>query len=144
MSEDAILVECIAAKNVNLAFYDNGVPLIRELSVANFSDADVSNLEVHLSSEPSFISAGVWRIDRIASKDTHHLKVIDLKLDHGFLAALTTSRRGEIRIRIESAGATLAEKHIDVNLMPPSHWGDRPPRQNFWLPSFDLTILALT
>ena len=123
MSEDAINVECIAAENVNLAFYDNGIPLIRDLSITNPTDADISGIEVHLASEPSFISPGIWRIEKIAANDTHHLKVVDLKLDHGFLAGLTASRRGEIRIRIEAAGAVLAEKQVEINLLPPSHWG---------------------
>lgn len=123
MSEGMIVVECIAAENVNLAFYDNGIPLIRDLSIANQADADIANLEVRLGSEPSFISPGVWRIEKIAAHDTHHLKIVDLKLDHGFLSGLTTSRRGDIRVRIESAGQLLAEKHIEVNLLPPSHWG---------------------
>ena len=123
MSEDAIIVECIAAENVNLTFYDNGIPLIRDLSIANPTNADICNLEVHLASEPSFISPGIWRIEKIAASDTHHLKVVDLKLDHGFLAGLTTSRRGEIHIRIEAAGVTLAQQQVDINLLPPSHWG---------------------
>ena len=111
MSEGMIIVECIAAENVNLAFYDNGIPLIRDLSIANQADTDIANLEVRLGSEPSFISPGVWRIEKIAAQDTHHLKIVDLKLDHGFLSGLTTSRRGDIRVRIESEGETLAEQH---------------------------------
>jgi len=123
MSEGMIVVECIAAENVNLAFYDNGIPLIRDLSIANQFDVDLANLEVRLRSEPSFISPGVWRIEKIAANDTHHLKAIDLKLDHGFLAGLTTSRRGDIRVRIESGGEALAEQRVEITLLPPSHWG---------------------
>ena len=33
------------------------------------------------------------------------------------------SRRGELRIRVDAAGETLAERTADINLLPPSHWG---------------------
>ena len=116
-------VACSTAENINLAFYQNAVPIIRELSVGNESDTPVSGVEVHLSSEPGFVSPGVWRIDKIAPNDVHHLPTVDLKLNSTFLSGLTASRRGEIRVRVEVSGQLLAEKKIEVNLLPPTHWG---------------------
>ena len=116
-------VACSTAENINLAFYQNAVPIVRELSVGNEFDTPVSGVEVHLSSEPGFVSPGVWRIDKIAPNDVHHLPTVDLKLDSTFLSGLTASRRGEIRVRVEVSGQLLAEKMIEVNLLPPTHWG---------------------
>jgi hypothetical protein len=123
MSEGAVQVACVTAENVNLAFYENGVPLVRELSIENRTGSDLDGVEIHLFSEPSFITPGVWRVERIADNDTHHLKTVDLKLDHGFLAGLTASRRGEMRIRVNAGSKVLADWQVDVNLLPPSHWG---------------------
>jgi hypothetical protein len=61
---------------------------------------------------------GVWRIDKIAPNDVHHLPTVDLKLNSTFLSGLTASRRGEIRVEV--SGQLLAEKKIEVNLLPPS------------------------
>jgi len=116
-------VACSTAENINLAFYQNAVPIVSELSVGNPSDTPVSGVEVHLSSEPGFVSPGVWRIDKIAPNDVHHLPTVDLKLNSTFLSGLTASRRGEIRVRVEVSGQLLAEKKIEVNLLPPTHWG---------------------
>jgi hypothetical protein len=123
-------VACSTAENINLAFYQNAVPIVRELSVGNQSDTPVSGVEVHLSSEPGFVSPGVWRIDKIAPSDVHHLPTVDLKLNTAFLSGLTASRRGEIRVRVEVSGQLLAEKKIEVNLLPPTHWG--APYSSAW------------
>ena len=123
MSDDGVQIACAAAESVNLAFYENGVPLVRELSIENRTGNDLGEVEIHLSSEPPFITSGVWRVAKIADGDAHHLKTVDLKLNHGFLAGLTTSRRGEIRICVKNASAELAQSTLDITLLPPSHWG---------------------
>ena len=46
-----------------------------------------------------------------------------MKLDPAFLAGVNASRRGELRIRVEAAGDSIAECALDINLLPPSHWG---------------------
>jgi Protein of unknown function (DUF4011) len=114
---------CSAADSVNIAFYQNAIPIIRELAVENELGRDLSGISVHLAAEPPFMMPGVWRIERIADRATHHIRSLDLKLDPAFLAGINASRRGELRIRVEVSGETLAEQTIDVNLMPPSHWG---------------------
>jgi hypothetical protein len=120
---DAVEVVCTAAENINLAFYQNAIPIIRDLSVRNTTGVDLREVSVHLSSEPRFITPGVWRIDRIADADVHHLTTVDLKLDQTFLSGLTASRRAELVVRVESSRQPLAERKIEVNLLPPGHWG---------------------
>ena len=101
---------CTAAENINLAFYQNAIPIIRELSVSNATGAELRDASVHLSSEPHFITPSVWRIDRIAKDDVHHLKTVDLKLDQAFLSGLTASRRAEILLGVVSSGRRAARR----------------------------------
>src|SRR5258707_3235537 len=63
------------------------------------------------------------KFERIADQATHHIRSLDLKLDPAFLAGINASRRGELRIRVEAAGTVLAEQAVEINLLPPSHWG---------------------
>ncbi|MEH2565000.1 hypothetical protein [Bradyrhizobium sp. AZCC 2289] len=76
-----------------------------------------------MTAEPPFLAPGVWRIERIANQAVHHIRSLDLKLDPAFLAGINASRRGELRILVEAAGAVLAEQAVEINLLPPSHWG---------------------
>lgn len=116
-------VTCVAAHQVNIAFYQNAIPIIRELALENCLGRDLTDISVHLSAEPPFITPGVWRVEGIADRATHHIRSLDLKLDPTFLAGINASRRGELRIRVQASGETVAEHALDVNLLPPSHWG---------------------
>lgn len=119
----AVKIACTAADNVSVAFYQNAVPIIRDLAVENALGGDLTGVAVHLTSEPPFLTPGVWRIDRIADQTVHHIRSLDLKLDPAFLAGINASRRGELRIRVEAAGTVLGDHTVEVNLLPPSHWG---------------------
>ena len=119
----SLSIGCIAADNVNVAFYQNAIPIIRELALENGLGRDLKDISVHLSAEPPFLTPGVWRIESISDRATHHIRSLDLKLDAAFLAGINASRRGEIRIRVLAAGESLAEHTLDINLLPPSHWG---------------------
>ncbi|MFQ3459892.1 DUF4011 domain-containing protein, partial [Bradyrhizobium sp. UFLA01-814] len=116
-------VVCTAADNINVAFYQNAVPIIRELALENGEGRDLRELLVHLASEPAFMTPGVWRIERVENGATHHIRSLDLKLDPAFLVGINASRRAQLRIRVEAAGETLVENAIELNLLPPSHWG---------------------
>src|SRR6202165_240051 len=116
-------ITCTAADNVNVAFYQNAVPIIRDLAVENALGRDLTEISVHLTAEPPFLTPGVWRIECIANQAVHHIRSLDLKLDPAFLAGINASRRGELRILVEAAGAVLAEQAVEINLLPPSHWG---------------------
>ena len=118
-----VKIACTAADNVNVAFYQNAVPIIRDLAVENTLGRDLTEISVHLTAEPPFLTPGVWRIDRIADQAIHHIRSLDLKLDPAFLAGINASRRGELRIQMESAGETIGEHTVEINLLPPSHWG---------------------
>jgi len=123
MSEGELKISCTVAENVNVAFYQNAVPFLRELTLENDIGRDLGEIAVRLSSEPPFVTPGVWRVDRIADKTTHHIPSLDLKLDPVVLAGLTASCRAEIHIVAEFEGTTLSKCKVDVNLLPPSHWG---------------------
>lgn len=121
--ESAVKITCTASENVNVAFYQNAVPIIRDLAVENVLGRDLTDISVHLAAEPPFFTPGVWRIDRIADKAIHHIRSLDLKLDPAFLAGINASRRGELRIQLDANGEVLAEQAVEINLLPPSHWG---------------------
>ena len=122
-TEAGVQIECAIAANVNLAFYQNAVPIIRDLAIKNGEAEELRDVEAHLASEPPFVSPGVWRIASVAPAADHHLRLVDIKLDHGFLAGLTASRRAELKVRVTSQGREVASRSVEVNLLPPNHWG---------------------
>jgi very-short-patch-repair endonuclease len=123
MLTHALRIACSAADNVNVAFYQNAVPIVRELTIENGLGRDISDVSIRLTSEPAFLTPGVWHIDSIANEATHHVRSLDLMLDPSFLASIKASRRGELNFVVEAGGERLAEHKVDVNILPPSHWG---------------------
>ena len=61
-------VACSAADSVNIAFYQNAIPIIRELAIENELGRDLSGKSVHLAAEPPFLMPGIWRIERITDR----------------------------------------------------------------------------
>jgi very-short-patch-repair endonuclease len=122
-SPETVNVVCSASDNVNVAFYQNAVPIIRDLAIENGLSEDISEISVHLSAEPAFMLPGVWRIERIACKATHHIRTVDLKLDPAFLTGINSAQRGQMKIHVEAAGKPVADLTVEINLLPPSYWG---------------------
>ncbi len=56
----------------------SGRVVIRDLAIENGLSDDIPEVSVHLSAEPAFMLPGVWRIERITSRATHHIRTIDL------------------------------------------------------------------
>ena len=120
LHDSIVRIGCSVAANVNLAFYQNAVPIIRELTIGNAAAAELRDIEVHLSSEPAFISPGVWRISSIAAESDHHLRLVDIKLNHGFLAGLTAAGRAELTFRghrqVNRSGSTRPVVCLDYEI----------------------------
>jgi very-short-patch-repair endonuclease len=109
--------------NVNLAFYQNAVPFLRELTLANESGREFADVSVKLTAEPPLLTPRIWRVDRIANGSSHHIHPLDPKLDPTVLGGLNVARRAELRFLVEAGGEVVAEERVEINLLPPSHWG---------------------
>ncbi|AOJ06368.1 hypothetical protein [Burkholderia mayonis] len=58
-------IQATLATIINLADFQNAVPVVRELAVANDTKNDIKQLRLTVSSEPSFFKSKTWHIDHI-------------------------------------------------------------------------------
>ena len=56
-------VRVSSANKLNLADFQNSVPLLRELVVVNDSEQELSQLQLRLESFPPFLKPKSWSID---------------------------------------------------------------------------------
>jgi hypothetical protein len=119
----SVKIACEAADNVNVAYYQNSVPIIRDLAVLNETENDLPDVSVRIASEPPFLNPGSQRIERIAAGSTHHVPTVKLELNSSFLSAITAARRGQITVEVWTAGQRVSTKSFEINLLPPSYWG---------------------
>ena len=111
------------APRVNIAFHQNAIPIASEIAISNQSEQDLVEVEIRVRSEPGFFVPAVWRVDRIVAGGVHHIALPDLRLDPAVLAKLTESVRGQVTLTAVTGEVELAVRQVDVELLPPSHWG---------------------
>lgn len=116
------------AAKLNLADFQNSVPLLRELSVVNESDHDLSTLQLRLESIPAFLKPRIWLIDSCDAKSRYDIKDCDVQLDGLFLNKLTEAESATLVFTLfEKEGTsderTVASSERKVELLPRNQWG---------------------
>lgn len=114
------------AGKVNLADFQNAVPLLRELRIINNSDAELAQVLVQVTSEPPFVKPRSWRIEAIAAGREYAIKDLDVQLDGALLSRLTEAETATLVFgvcRPEAATEEIARSSHAVELLPRNHWG---------------------
>ena len=60
-------IDATLVAKLNLADFQNAVPMLRELNIVNTSAEDIRDLELRIESIPPFLKPKVWRIDFLAA-----------------------------------------------------------------------------
>ena len=112
----------ITAK-IGFASHQNSVPVVRELEVVNEGETALENLVLELSSDPPFLETKSWRIDALRESSTLHITDRDVKLHAGFLADMTESISGEVKLRLMKGDEVLANSSHPVEILARNQWG---------------------
>lgn len=108
---------------LNLSFYYNSVPVLRELTVANNGSLDIADIEIKLISNPPFFKPKTWRIELLESEQHYHIRDLDLPLDAVLLGKLTESEPALVSISMSANKEIYAVKDIHVELLARNQWG---------------------
>lgn len=123
MDKGRLALSCASSGYVSIAFYQNAIPVIQELSLANGSTHDISDIEISITTEPAFTAPHTVRVDRIAAGNTRQLPTPNLRLDVSFLTKLTEGLAAEFVIRLKASEDEVDVLHVATRLQAPSHWG---------------------
>lgn len=99
-SDSLVVAELDYSEQVNFAFQQNAIPVIRRLEVRNNSDADWYDVECHLSVSPEWAESVTHRIDLLPAGSSYTFTDLPLPLNLSYLANLSERVRGEIRLRV--------------------------------------------
>ena len=111
------------AASFTYASVQNAIPVLRSILIANASGRQIDSCKLELTASPAFLRPKTWAIDRLLVGDRLPLDDRKIELDAGYLAGLDEAERGEITIRLSSAGETLKEERIPVRLLSRNEWG---------------------
>jgi very-short-patch-repair endonuclease len=113
---------------LNLADFQNSVPLLRELTVVNDSDRALSNLQIRLESFPPFLKPKTWAIDACDPKSRYGIKDCDVSLDGALLGKLTEAETSTMTFSVVEKVGTAGERVLTteerkIELLPRNQWG---------------------
>jgi very-short-patch-repair endonuclease len=122
----SIRVSC--SEKLNLADFQNSVPLLRELALVNGSERETNGLQLRLESFPPFLKPKTWNIDACAPGETYPIKDCDVLLDGAMLGKLTEAETATVSFALfEKAGTAdescLVRHEQKVELLPRNQWG---------------------
>lgn len=119
-------VEAILVGKLNLADFQNAVPMLRELSLVNDTNDAAKELELHVESVPAFLKPKVWRVDAVAAGDSYRITDLDVQLDGAVFTRLTEAETATVTFslrRRDNAIPELARLERTVELLPRNQWG---------------------
>ena len=126
VDEEVHRIEATLAAKLNLADFQNAIPLLRELSLVNGTKEDAKDLELRIESSPGFLKPKVWRVDSVKAGTSYRITDLDVQLDGALLTRLTESEKATVTISLRRTGdasAPLAQLDRTIELLPRNQWG---------------------
>ncbi|MFJ2318772.1 DUF3320 domain-containing protein [Pseudomonas sp. NPDC087817] len=115
---------------LNLADFQNAIPVLRELRISNETDERFNNVILTLRSSPEVLKPKIWRIDEVAADAFRVIPGLDLVLDGPLLNRLTEAEMSTFTFTLEAddsetpgAMREIARLEQVVELMPRTQWG---------------------
>jgi len=119
-------VDATLIATLNLAGFQNAVPMLRELSVVNNSTEAATELELTVESVPAFLKPKAWRIDVVGAGQQYRITDVDVQLDGALLSRLTEAEKATVSFALRRRGDVVQELfrlERPVDLLPRNQWG---------------------
>ncbi|MDB5748283.1 MAG: putative helicase [Massilia sp.] len=118
----ALHIDIAADPATGYAAIQNNLPVLRSVTLTNKGDTPIDDVEVRLACSPAFALETRLHFERLAAGETRHIAPIDLKPDHGYLAALDEAVRGALKVTVSAGGQVLAEAVHPVEVLAYDQW----------------------
>lgn len=113
-----------ATRALTYASWQNAVPLLRSISVANQTAEFAAGLQLEFETRPAFARAKRWTLDRLLPGEEIAISDRHVALDPDYLTGLNEAERGLARFRLlDAKGEVLAEHDEDIRLLARDEWG---------------------
>lgn len=124
-----VQVHAALVAKLNLADFQNSVPVIRELCLVNDTDQKYTDLELQLTSDPLVFKTKTWHIDALSPGTFLPIPGLDLQIDGALLARLSEAEYAAVVFTLTAKGADeegrqeVARQEISLELLPRNQWG---------------------
>ena len=120
--QTAVAAELNYIPLINLALYQNSIPVVYELALSNRSGSDLEQLECVFTSSPDFIREKTVAVDLLKSEDKLPLHDLGLELNYQLLSSISEMMNGKLNLEIRQRGQTLFRKDYDLAAFAADQW----------------------
>ena len=117
-----IRVEVQLLPVINYALLQNGLRIIRSLTISNESDANLTNAELRITSDPPFCLPYTQPIDLLPAGKSLLFPPIKLTVDGNFLAGLSEKISGILTAAVVCEGKTLCSEQLEITALAFDQW----------------------
>lgn len=124
--ESQVRLRVSAVTKLNLADFQNAVPALHELAIANETAHSLGELTLTVTSTPAFLKPRTWNLEAVGPGETYHFTEMDVKLDGALLSRLTEAESATLRFELrrqKTPGTIVAEHDCAIELLARNQWG---------------------
>lgn len=123
-SDKALLdVEFKATDRVNFSSAQNGVSVLKSITLKNAGQYPLENLTVLIECHPALIKAQSWTIDRIMPGSESTLPNLETPLNNTLLSGLNEAELCNIFLTVRCAHEIVFEENRQVEMLARDEWG---------------------
>jgi len=108
---------------LNAALWQNHVPMLSELSIANLGDEFLGDVEIELGCQPPVLRSRTWRVAGLGPGQVRVFDKLDVPVDGPFLSGLSEASRGTVSLIARSGDKIVAEFTQDIRILTLNEWG---------------------
>ncbi|WP_138468940.1 DUF3320 domain-containing protein [Poseidonocella sp. HB161398] len=124
LEQEDVLELCFdTSARVNFASAQNGVSILRTLSLANRGQRQLEGLTVTLESAPALLRPRSWTLDRLSPGDMRALPGLETVLDDQILAGLDEAEFGSLTLTVAENGRELLRETRRIEMLARDEWG---------------------
>jgi len=118
----AVTLTCEVSPVLDFAMEQNGVPVLREIVVANRGPDALEGAVIDVTVEPGLSSPLRLTVPPLASAEEHRVRPVDVPLTPGKLREITEAELGEVLCRVVHRETVLAEHRGPIRVLAFNEW----------------------
>jgi very-short-patch-repair endonuclease len=118
-----LVLHISAAAKVNFATAQNGVAVIKDLSIENLGPDAVESVRLHLTARPAILREKTWVIDRIAAGSSVRISDLETPLDPVMLSGLDEAEFGQLAFHLSADGLEDVTVMHPIEMLARDEWG---------------------
>jgi hypothetical protein len=111
---------------INMALWQNHVPVLTELALTSLPDATPGDLTINVACQPPVILPRTWRLQGVGAGQVRQIPDLDVTLDGTMLADLTESTRATATFSVHQGGPdgpVLTTLTRNLRVLAHNEWG---------------------